>query len=371
MRSKVVLIANTVWNIVNFRDNLIRSLKDAGYNVLVFAPKDEHLRRLNAPFFHVPVFAKSMNPIVDILLMIRLIILLHKTKPDVVLNFTIKPVIFGTLSARILGIPCVNNISGLGALFLKGVASRMLGLLLYNVVMRITNRAFFQNPEDFRLFDRLRLLRRTVVDILPGSGVDLARFAPAEPTIRRKADVLFLFVGRVLPEKGVEDYIDSARIVRATCQQARFQIIGPLVSTGNASALCSKIIGAVADDTILYSGAVEDVSSHIAKADCVVLPSYYREGTPRSLLEAAAMEKPIITTDMPGCRDVVEQEKNGYLCKIKDPEDLAKKMIQFIGLPASERLRMGRYGRRKMEQQFDESIVIGRYLSAIKDILGR
>ena len=128
---------------------------------------------------------------------------------------------------------------------------------------------------------------------------------------------------------------------------------------------------AIQDETILYSGMLEDVRPHIAKADCVVLPSYYREGTPRSLLEAAAMEKPIITTDMPGCREVVERGKNGYLCRIKDPEDLARKMIQFIGLPASERSRMGRYGRRKMERQFGERIVIDKYLSAIKDILGR
>ncbi|MBA7583525.1 N,N'-diacetylbacillosaminyl-diphospho-undecaprenol alpha-1,3-N-acetylgalactosaminyltransferase [subsurface metagenome] len=371
MKKRIVLIANTVWNIVNFRDNLIRSLKDADYDVLVFAPKDNDLRRLNTEFFHIPVYAKSMNPLVDILLIVRLVILLHKTTPDVVLNFTIKPVIYGTISARILGIPCVNNITGLGALFLRGAWSRMLGFMLYNIVMRITNIAFFQNPDDFRLFDRLGLLGRTGVDILPGSGVDLARFTPAKETLKRNADTVFLFVGRLLLEKGIEDYIDAARIVRETWKQVRFQVIGPFDSTGNESALRSKIMLAIKDGAILYSEAVEDVRPHLAKADCVVLPSYYREGTPRSLLEAAAMEKPIITTDMPGCREVVEKGKNGYLCRVKDPEDLARKMIQVIGLPTNERFRMGRYGRRKMERQFDESIVIGKYLSAIKDILGR
>ena len=371
MKRRVALIANSIWNIVNYRVNLIRSLENAGYDVVVFAPKDKDLRHLNTAFFHIPVNAKSMNPLVDILLVVRLIILLHKTKPDVVLNFTIKSVIYGTISAKMLGIPCVNNITGLGTLFLRGVASRMFGFMLYNIVMRISNIAFFQNPDDFRLFNRLGLLRMVGVDILPGSGVDLEKFTPVEETKKSNADVVFLFVGRLLLEKGIAEYIDAARIVREIYRQARFQVIGAFDARGDEIALRSKITLAIQDETILYSGTVEDVRPHIAKADCVVLPSYYREGTPRSLLEAAAMEKPIITTDMPGCREVVERGKNGYLCRIKDPEDLARKMIQFIGLPASERSRMGRYGRRKMERQFDESIVIGRYLSAIKDILGR
>jgi glycosyltransferase involved in cell wall biosynthesis len=370
MKKRVALIANSVWNIVNFRDNLIRSLKDADYEVLVFAPRDSHLRSVNAEFFHIPVNAKSMNPIADVLLIIRLVILLYKTNPDVVLNFTIKPIIYGTISAKILGLPCVNNITGLGALFSRGVASRMIGFMLYHIVMRITNVAFFQNPDDLRLFNRFGILRATEVDILPGSGVDLARFTPSKETPVSSGDIIFLFVGRLLLEKGIADYIDAARIVRETSKHVRFQVVGPLDQTDDESAFRSKIMLAIKDDTILYSGAVDDVRPHIAKADCVVLPSYYREGTPRSLLEAAAMGKPIITTAMPGCREVVEKGKNGYLCRINDPADLARKMIRFIGLSTSERVRMGRYGRRKMELQFDEGIVIGKYLSAIKDVLG-
>jgi glycosyltransferase involved in cell wall biosynthesis len=368
MKRTVVLIANSVWNIVNFRSNLIRSMEDSGYQVIVFAPRDKHLRSLNVEFFHIPVNAKSMNPIPDLLLIARLIILLHKTRPDVVLNFTIKPVIYGTLSARILGVPCVNNITGLGALFSRGLPSRLLGFLLYHVVMRIAAVAFFQNPDDFNLFDRLGLLHRTEVDLLPGSGVDLAKFAPVRDTPERNADIVFLFVGRPLLEKGIADYIEAARIVRQTRKQVRFRVVGP-IGPQNEPALRSKIRQAINDQTILHHGAVEDVRPYIAEADCVVLPSYYREGTPRSLLEAAAMEKPIITTDMPGCREAVEKGKNGYLCRVKDPEDLARKMIQFINLPAGEKVRMGRYGRRKMERQFDESIVIGKYLSTIRGLV--
>ena len=269
-----------------------------------------------------------------------------------------------------LGIPCVNNITGLGALFLKGAASRMFGFLLYFLVMRITSLVFFQNHEDFQMFSRIGLLRRTRVDILPGSGVDLNRFTPVKKTRSRNEDIVFLFIGRLLVEKGIEEYIDAARIVKNSWKQVRFQVVGPFESTGNGSSLRSRLMRAVEDNTITYSGAVEDVRPYIAEADCVVLPSYYREGTPRSLLEAAAMEKPVITTDMPGCRDVVEKGKNGYLCKIKDPEDLASKMIQFLELSAAERSRMGRYGRRKMELQYDEQIVIGKYRSAVQNIVG-
>jgi len=370
MKRRVALIANSIWNIVNFRANLIGYLKTADYDVVVFAPKDKDLRRLNTDFFHIPLDARSINPYKDLLLILRLISLLRKTKPDVVLNYTIKPVIYGTISAKVLGIPCVNNITGLGTLFLKGIVSRMLGFMLYNIVLRISNIAFFQNPDDFRLFDRLGFLRRARVAILPGSGVDLEKFTPAKETLEPNADVVFLFSGRLLLEKGIEEYIDAARIVRGICKQARFEVIGAFGTQGDESVLRSKIMLAIQDDAISYLGAVEDVRPHIEKIDCVVLPSY-REGTPRSLLEAAAMKKPIITTDVPGCREVVEEEKNGYLCRVRDPEDLARKMIRFVRLPAAEKTRMGRYGRRKMERQFDESIVIGKYLTAIKDLVGR
>ena len=369
MKKRIVLIANTVWNIANFRDNLIRSLQNANYEVVVFAPKDGHEHRLNARFLHIPVNAKTTNPIFDILLIFRLIIMLNKIKPDIILNFTIKPVFFGTISAGILRIPCVNNITGLGVLFLRGAALRFLGFVLYFVVMRMTSIVFFQNPDDFQLFSRLGLLRRTKVDILPGSGVDLRRFAQEKKTRKRTDGTVFLFVGRLLAEKGIEEYIDAAQIVKDMYKNAQFHVIGAFNSVGNASALRSKIEQAEREGTILYSGEVEDVRPYIAKADCVVLPSYYPEGTPRCLLEAAAMERPVITTDMPGCRDVVERGKNGYLCRVRDPEDLARKMIQFMGLPAGERMQMGSYGRCKMDRQFDESIVIGKYLSAVRDVL--
>ena len=371
MKKRIVLIANSVWYVVNFRDNLTRSLKNADYDVVVFAPKDKALRCLNTDFFHIPVNARSMNPFADILLIVRLVFLLRKTKPDVVLNFTIKPVLYGTISARVLGIPCVNNITGLGALFLRGVASRMLGFMLYNIVLRISTIAFFQNPDDFSLFDQLGLLRRAGVDILPGSGVDLRKFVPATRQINdSNGVVVFLYIGRLLAEKGIGDYIDAARIVGEKCKQARFQVIGAFGPSGDEPAIRAKIMLAIQEKAIMYLGTVADVRPHIAKADCVVLPSY-REGTPRSLLEAAAMAQPIITTDVPGCREVVDEGANGYLCGVRDPEDLARKMIRFIGLPAGEKARMGSHGRRKMERQFDESIVIGKYLSAIEDLVGR
>jgi len=369
MKKKVVLIANSLWNINNYRSNLIHALKNAGYDVAIFAPRDRAQGNPASDFFHIPVSPTSMNPIGEILLVVRLLKLLYRKKPDIVLNFTIKPVIYGTISARILGIPVVNNITGLGAMFLKGAASRSIGFLLYNIVMRITTVAFFQNPDDFRLFERLGLLRRTKADLLPGSGVDLMRFSPCTEKPQKNAGSIFLFVGRLLREKGIEDYIDAARCVKARCNHIQFHAIGPFGSTSNEPAIRSKIMQATEDGTIKYLGKAEDVRPHISKADCVVLPSFYREGTPRSLLEAASMGKPIITTDMPGCREVVEEGKNGYLCKVRDSQNLAGKMIQFMELPTRERLQMGRYSRHRMEKQFDERIVIKKYQYAIKDIL--
>ena len=339
--------------------------------MIVFAPRGKDTHSIDSEFFHIPIHSSSMNPIVDILLVIRILLLMKRTKPDVVLNFTIKPVIYGTICAKLLGIPCVNNITGLGALFQKRAALQSIGFLLYYIVMRFTNIAFFQNPDDLQLFSRMGLLRRTKVDILPGSGVDLKRFMPEVKVQKRNEHIVFLFVGRLLLEKGIGDFIDAARIVKTMWEQARFQVVGPFSHTDKNSELKAKIMLAIKDGTIIYSGSVKDVRPYIAEADCVVLPSYYREGTPRSLLEAAAMEKPIITTDMPGCRDVVENGKNGLYCKVKDPKDLAKQMIEIIQAPINERMRMGSRGRYKMEREFDESIVIRRYLSVIKEVSER
>jgi len=369
-QTKLVIIVNASWNVVNFRKNLVGSLQAAGNEVVVFAPEDKHSSRLDTEFHRIPLHAHSMNPVRDLLLFFRLVLLLYRIKPDVVLNFTVKPTIYGTIAAKLLGIPCVNNITGLGTLFLRGAVLRSIGFFLYGLVMSITERVFFQNPDDFQLFERYGLQRRKNVDILPGSGIDLKKFKPIATEQKPLSGNVFLFVGRLLPEKGIKDYLDAARIVKQRFPSTRFQVLGPENNEGKNSAVRIQLDRAMKEGVVDYLGTVEDVRPYIAKANCVVLPSY-REGTPRSLLEAAAMGKPVIATDVPGCREVVEDGRNGYLCRFKDPEDLAKRMVGFTRLSASVREKMGRYGREKIERQFDEQIVIRKYLAVVDDLLTR
>jgi len=370
-KPKVLIALNTAWNLLNFRSGLIRTLVAAGHEVVAVAPPDEYVQRLidlGCRFIPLPMDNKSTNPGRDLLLLWRFYKLLYREQPDVYLSYTIKPNIYGSLAAHTLDIPVINNIAGLGSVFIKDGWLVRLVCWLYHLALRKSIKVFFQNPDDRTLFVNGGLVHPDVADLLPGSGIDLARFLPA-PFPNNVSKIRFLLIARMLRDKGVYEYVEAARQLRWRWPQAEFCLLG-FLGVQNPSAITRVQMNAwVAEGVVSYLGISDDVRIQIAATDCVVLPSY-REGTPRSLLEAAAMARPIITTNTVGCREVVDDGINGYLCKVRDASDLADKMSQMLQLSYAQRSEMGLRGRAKMEAEFDEQIVIGKYLAAVREAIG-
>lgn len=368
MNKKIIISVNAAWNLVNFRAGLIRGLQSAGYEVVAIAPPDEYVDRLTAlgcRFEPLPMDNKGTNPVRDLLLLWRFFWLLKREKPAVFLSYTVKPNIYGSLAAHILGIPVINNIAGLGAVFIKGGWLNRLVRGLYRVALSRSATVFFQNKDDRALFVAGHLVKESVTDLLPGSGINLQKFYPQ--TLPQQLPLRFLLIARMLWDKGVGEYVEAARLLKQRGVNAEFCLLGFLGVQNPAAIEVNQMDTWVAEGVVRYLGVSDDVQQEIAQADCVVLPSY-REGTPRTLLEAAAMARPLVTTDAVGCRDVVDDGVNGYLCQPRNAVDLAEKLEQITTLSPEQRTAMGLCGRAKMEREYDERIVIDKYLTAIQSI---
>ncbi len=372
---KILISVNTAWNLVNFRAGLIRALVAQGHEVIAAAPDDKYaprLAELGCRFVPLPMHNGGTDPGRDAMLLWRFMRLFWRERPDVYLGYTVKPNVYGSLAARWLGIAVINNIAGLGAVFIKDGWLVRLVRGLYRVALARSAKVFFQNGDDRQLFIQGGLVRADVADLLPGSGIDLARFA-ARPLMALNGGARkfrFLLIARMLWDKGVAEFVEAARLIHARWPQAECCLLGFVDVQNPAAVSAAQMDIWVRQGLVKYLGVSDDVRAEIATADCIVLPSY-REGTPRTLLEAAAIGRPIITTDAVGCREVVEDGQNGYLCKLRDASDLADKMQQMLSLPLAQRQQMADYGRRKMVREFDEQIVIQKYLDAIQNIKTR
>ncbi|MEF8721765.1 MAG: glycosyltransferase family 4 protein [Candidatus Accumulibacter meliphilus] len=369
MSAKVVIALNTAWNLVNFRSGLIRALVSEGYDVVAIAPFDEYAHRLSnlgCRYISLHMDNKGTNPGRDLLLFYRFLRLFQKERPDVYLGFTVKPNVYGSFAALALGIPTINNIAGLGSVFIDNGWLARLVRALYKVSLSRSAVVFFQNMEDRQMFVAGRLVNGDVADILPGSGIDLTSFVPVP--LFGGSPVRFLLIARMLWDKGVGEFVEAARILKQRGVDAELCLLG-FLDVNNPTAISRSQIGEwVSEGVVRYLGVSDNVRDEIAKVDVVVLPSY-REGTPRTLLEAAAMGRPIVTTDAVGCREVVDDGINGYLCLPKNAIDLAEKLAMMAALSPSARETMGLRGREKVERQFDEKIVIGKYFKAIRESL--
>jgi glycosyltransferase involved in cell wall biosynthesis len=366
-RRSIWIAANTSWYVYNFRGNLISRLIEAGYEVTAYAPADNYvskLEALGARHISMQLDSSSVNPLHELVALVLLWRTLRTNRPDLVLTFTPKVNIYVSLAAMVSQFPVVANVSGLGRSFGSSAWIARVAAGLYRIALRVPRIVFFQNEEDRSQFVRSGWVEVAKTRRLPGSGVDLQRFVPrAIP--RTSEDFVFLLAARLIWDKGVGIFAEAARIVRGGHPEAKFRLLGSIDPANPASVPDAQIAQWTAESLIDYLGMTDDVPAHYAQSDCVVLPSYYREGVPRVLLEAAAMALPVITTDMPGCRDVVEHGVTGFLCAPRDARDLADKMLALLRLPADARAEMGRSGRLKMEREFDECLVIAAYMEAV------
>ena len=372
MRPVVVISANTAWNIANFREGLLRALLAAGLDVVVLAPPDAHVPKivaLGCRFIPLPMDNRGTSPTADLLLLWRFWRILGRVRPVAYLGYTIKPNVYGSLAAQALGIPTINNIAGLGTAFIRQSWLTTMAKLLYRVALARAGRVFFQNQDDRKRFVGDGIVDLGQTELLPGSGIDLNKFLPLARS-RADGEIRFLLIARLLWDKGIGEFVEAARVVRRQRPEARFQLLGFLDVPNRTAIDRATLEGWVKEGVVDYLGQTDDVRPFIADADCVVLPSY-REGVSRTLLEAAAAGRPLIATDVPGCREVVEEGSNGFLCRARDAEDLARTLLRFCALDAGSRAAMGRASRGKAEREFDEAIVIDHYLEALAPILAR
>lgn len=365
---RIAIVLNTSWNIYNFRKGLVEALLNEGHEVITIAPHDtysDQLTQLGCEHHNVRMDSRGVNPIKDFLLIAELFLKYKRTRPDVILHYTIKPNIYGTIAASLLKIPVINNVCGLGTVFLDKNFASYIAIKLYRFAFQFPKKIFFQNNDDLTLFRRKKIIDKGVCEILPGSGIDLERFLPVKKNGKDK--FTFLLISRLIYDKGVVEYIEAIRQLKENGVDARFQVLGAIDEKHRRGIPKGIIEQWINDGMIEYLGTTKDVRGAISNSDCVVLPSY-REGTPKTLLEAASMGKPLIATDVPGCNNVVTDNYNGYLCKLKDSDDLALQMNKILHLDKNKLSLLGENSRKKVEEKFDEKFVIHAYLNSINKL---
>jgi len=371
---KILFLSNTSWSLYNFRLGLINELIKNGYKVICCAPHDKYSEKLTkqgSVFIPVKISRKGKNLINDLLLICNLYKIYKKEHPDLILHYTIKPNIYGSIAARLAKVKCINTITGLGYVFIKKNIITIIVKLLYKISFKYPEKIFFQNNDDLKLFLKNKIINKNKSILVNGSGVDIDYFSPYFCKEHKKNDenIHFIFIGRLLWDKGIGEYVKAAKIVNQKYKDVKFYILG-VIDRGNPEGVPEKIVkNWQIIEYIKYLGETSDVRPFICKTDCVVLPSFYREGIPRSLLEAMAMEKPIITTNSVGCREVIEDGKNGFLIPIKNTIKLSEAMIKMIEITENKRKEMGEYGRKKAINEFDERIVINKYMKTIEEII--
>lgn len=365
---KIAIVLNTSWNIYNFRLGLIESLLINGHEIIAVAPHDDYSSKLvdlGCKYEKVTMDSRGANPIKDFGLTIELFRIYKRIRPDVILHFTIKPNIYGTFAARLLGIPTINNVCGLGTVFLnRGIVS-FIAKMMYKLAFRYPDKVLFQNDQDRNLFIRENLIEEDISELVPGSGINLEKFIPA--ALPQNKEFTFLLISRLIHDKGIIEYIEAIKELKNRGVKAKFQILGGIDEEHRRGIPAVIIESWINDGIIDYLGRVSDVRGYIKNADCIVLPSY-REGTPRTLLEAASMARPIVTTDVAGCNNVVKDNYNGFLCSLKDIQDLANKMEKMLRLSFEMRRSFGLKGRALVEETYDENVVIDKYKELVNKV---
>ncbi|MCL6263666.1 glycosyltransferase family 4 protein [Craterilacuibacter sp. RT1T] len=385
---KIIISSNTSWSIYNFRLELIRHLAN-GNCIEVIAPKDKYtaeLRQLGFTVHEIEMASSSIAPLQDLITISRYAALLDKIRPDYYLGFTAKPNIYGGFIAAKYRCKVINNIAGLGRTFSKPGFLQQLMHLLYRIGLRKSHHVFFQNNDDLALFEQHGLLKQSTRSVLPGSGVNIKRFSSknyhnlqkeithSSATTRvstNNADsqpassFVFLFSARLLLEKGIREYIAAAYRIKDLHPHAIFKVLGKHSNT-SAELPQVELHNACADGTIEYLGTTDNVVEILHQANCFVLPSFYREGVPRSLLEAASCGLPLITTNSVGCKETVTDKLNGFLVNPRDEESLFLAMRAMIEQPIEAYLQMGKESRKMAIHKFSETIIFERYNALIK-----
>lgn len=367
---KIIFSSNITWSIYNFRVPLLKALQKEGFEIHTVANKDAYANKLEVEGFcyhEINLNNNTTNPFEDLRTIYDYYKIYKKIKPAIICHNAIKPTIYGTIAASMLGIPTLNNISGLGTLFIKKSISTRIAKWLYRYSQKRATTVFFQNKDDLNLFVNNNLIKKSKCQLIPGSGVNTNKFKPVEKR-QQKASFQFLFVGRLLYDKGIREYVEAAKMLKSKYPKVTFAILGPLYKN-NATAISQETLDDwIAEKYISYLGQTDAVEQVLKNVHCVVLPSY-REGLSKVLIEASSMGLPIVTTNVPGCRDVVIDNKTGFLCEAKNSKDLVLNMEKMLLLPTEKREYMGEEARKRALEIFDEKLIIKQYKKVIHAII--
>lgn len=366
-RKTIALIANSTWNIYNFRLDLIRRLRNEGFQIIVIAPVDEYIHYLNELKFirHIPLKKLQphrKNPFTDLQLLLELYFIFRKQRPDLVLSYTIKPNIFGSLAAKFAGIPSIATLTGLGYTFLVRNWINRIVTSLYQQALKHPLQVVFHNIDDLNYFKKKSLVRAINAKVIPGSGVNINYFKPRLKPNTRK--FIFLFIGRLLSDKGLFEMVEAAREMKQWAKRSECWVVGELSPQNPMAIAKEQILSWQQEGVIKYFGRRKDIRPLIQAADVVILPSY-REGMPRAILEAMAMAKPILTTDVPGCRETVIHGKNGYLVPPNTVAPLVQYMLQLYQDEERSLQQMGWESRELVNQQFSNQRINQAYVELI------
>lgn len=365
-KKAVALSANTSWYLYNFRKSTINKFIKDGYEVFCIAPKDEYtkkLRDLGCNWFNLKMNNKGHNPFKDLTIIFRLLKIYIKLKPVVAFHFTVKNNIYGTWASFFSNTPAVNNISGLGTAFIKKGLLSFVVKILYRLSQPIAKRVYCQNIEDFNLLANKKLISRKKLFLLPGSGVDINKFRP-DFNSKKDNTFRFLFVGRILADKGVYELINAIKNINKDKIQCQLWICG-FKNSNNISAINDNQIKNWENiPGVIWIEPNDEIEKIMNDVNCVVLPSY-REGMPRSLLEAGAMGLPSVTTDVPGCRNIIQDNVNGFICEARNSKSLELAMLRMLNTRNEDIMRMGKTARKIVENSFDEKIVVDAYSDAL------
>lgn len=358
---RILILTNNDVGLYKFRKELIEKLIEDKHKIIISLPYGsfvEELEKIGCAFVNTFIDRRGVNPLKDIQLLINYFKIIKKTKPDIILTYTIKPNIYGGIAARILNIPYMVNITGLGsALEKKGMLKNIL-FFLYKIIASKANALFYQNEANQKKFKENRITNRNSI-LLPGSGVNLVSntFEQYPPN----KNIKFLFVGRIMKDKGINELIEAIKILRKTFNHLEFHVVGRCEDGYE-----KKIEKWSKEGLIIYHGQQDDVHAYMTKCHCLIHPSYH-EGLSNVCLEAAATGRPILASRIPGCIETFDEGITGLGFESRNVKSLVVAIIKFIKIPYSEKEKMGILGRKKVEKIFDRKIVIDTYIKEIKN----
>lgn len=365
---KILFFSNSVKNYLEFRLGLIKKLIENNNEIFIIIPnkkitkEENNLTSLGVNLIRLDLSRHGSFFLSEIFLFIKIYLIYRKIKPDYALHFTIKPNIYGSIICKILKINCINNITGLGTVFINKKFYKKLYFFLYKLSLKNSYHSFFQNQYDLRYFRKHRMIQNNY-SLIPGSGVDIDFYT--SNSYPSNNEINFLFIGRLIKEKGIYEYLEAADNIKFKFKNVNFYIAGSYDEL-NISTIDKKLFNKCRDNkSISYLGYIENIRELIEKNHAIILPSY-REGMSHSLLVAGAMSRPMIVSDVPGCKELVNDNFNGFIFKPKNTQSLIESIIKFINLPYDQKKNMGFNSRLIIKEKYDENIVINNYLQYIK-----